>query len=138
MVCVSLHQSLNSGTNIAIGKALRPFREDGILILGSGFTFHNMQAFFHPSDASHKASRNFNQWLKKSIIEGQLESLKEWEQAPGARLCHPREEHLMPLLVVAGSALVEESCEVVAQIVYDNSADLDDHAVSSYLFGSQD
>lgn len=137
VVCVSLHQSLKPETNIAIGKALRPFREDGVLILGSGYTFHNMQAFFRPSDASHKASRKFNEWLKKTILEGQLESLKDWEKAPGARICHPREEHLMPLLVVAGAAMAaEEICEV-AQVVYDNTADLGDHAVSSYLFGSQ-
>lgn len=136
VVCVSLHQSLKPETNIAIGKALRPLREDGVLILGSGYTFHNMQSFFHPSDDSHKASRKFNEWLKKTIVEeGNLDALKDWAKAPGAKLCHPREEHLMPLLVIAGAATAEDGCEQ-AQVVYDNTSD-GDHAVSSYLFGSK-
>ena len=60
VVCVSLHKSLSAETNFAIGKALRPLREDGILVLGSGYTFHNMHAFFNPSDESYKASNQFN------------------------------------------------------------------------------
>jgi 4,5-DOPA dioxygenase extradiol len=86
VVCVSLHSSLSPEISFSIGEALRPLREENILILGSGYTFHNMHAFFNPSDKSYDASRKFNDWLKHVIMEeGNLKALKDWEKAPGAR-----------------------------------------------------
>ena len=117
---------------MAIGRALKPLREDGILILGSGYTFHNMQAFFNPSDKTYKASVQFNDWLQKVLIEdGDLSKLKEWKTAPSARVCHPREEHLLPLFVVAGAT---EETEGHAKLVYDTRSDSGGHAVTGYLF----
>lgn len=122
-----------------IGQALRPLREENVLILGSGYTFHNMNAFFHPSDETYAASKQFNTWLKDTIIHNNekndtcssdFSELKHWEKAPGARICHPREEHLLPLLVVAGSAQGDSQ----SKLIYDTTSNKGDHAVSSYIF----
>ena len=131
VVCVSLHQSLDPTINISIGRALKSLREEDILILGSGYTFHNMNAFFNPSFESHNASVQFNQWLKKIILEKDMSELKRWESAPGARTCHPREEHLVPLFVVAGAS---EDPNTEPQLIYDTTSASGDHAVTGYVF----
>lgn len=136
VVCVSLHASLSAQVNWELGTALSPLRDEGILILGSGFTFHNMDAFFHPSPETKKASTDFNEWLKDSMLNASLDhterrqKLLKWDTAPGARLCHPREEHLLPLFVTAaaGGPMSKPT------LIYDVSASTSDHAISSYMF----
>jgi len=119
---------------MAIGRALKPLREDGILILGSGYTFHNMQAFFNPSDATYTASIQFNDWLSQVLIdENDMSKLADWEGAPGARICHPREEHLLPLFVLAGATDMEQER---AQLIFDTRSEPSNHAVTGYLFSS--
>ncbi|CAB9503770.1 DOPA dioxygenase extradiol [Seminavis robusta] len=131
VVSVSLHKSLDPDKNMAIGRALSPLRQEDVLVLGSGYTFHNMHAFFNPEHATKKASLQFNDWLKSTIIdEGNFEKLKEWKQAPSARICHPREEHLLPLLVVAGAA----GDSGAGELIYDTRSQVNDHAVTGYLF----
>jgi aromatic ring-opening dioxygenase catalytic subunit (LigB family) len=118
---------------LEIGKALEPLRDEGILILGSGYTFHNMQAFFHPSSATYKASAEFNEWLKETMTSGGdvTAKLQEWDKAPGARIAHPREEHLIPLLVTAAAG---GGSSATPQIIYDVRAKEGDHEISGYLF----
>lgn len=142
VVCVSLHGSLSAELNMKIGVALRSLPDDGVLILGSGYTFHNLQSFFHPTDASIRASVSFNDWLKDTILcstthAEMVEKLKHWDRAPGARACHPREEHLLPLLVVAAAG--GETAK--PQLIYENETassegkdSLEYHAVSAYMF----
>jgi 4,5-DOPA dioxygenase extradiol len=133
VVSVSLHSSLAANINLEIGKASEPLRNEGILILGSGYTFHNMQAFFHPSTATYKASADFNEWLKEIITSGGdvTAKLQEWDKAPGARIAHPREEHLVPLLMPAAAG---GGSNTTPQIIYDIRAKEGDHAISGYLF----
>jgi len=103
-VQLSLCQSLDPDTHINIGKALAELAHKDILILGSGFTFHNLRAMFSPT-ASLPDEKNeaFEQWLidtctnKDISAEEREQALISWEQAPFARYCHPREEHLLPL-----------------------------------------
>ena len=137
VVCVSLHSSLSPSTNMDAGKALASLRYENILFVGSGYTFHNMDVFrSSPSDSktARQASGTFNAWLKQAITGGnRIDSLEQWERAPGARVCHPREEHLLPLLVVA--ALGGNSAD--AKVIFDHTGT--DRfgqgiAVSSYLF----
>jgi aromatic ring-opening dioxygenase catalytic subunit (LigB family) len=91
-----------------------------------------IQAFFEPTDATKKASLQFNDWLKRTILGGNLPNLASWATAPGSRICHPREEHLIPLLVVAGAAVVSDK----TQVIYDTTSDITEHhAVTGYLFG---
>lgn len=132
VVCVSLHSSLDANLHVQIGKALAPLLDDNVLILGSGYTFHNLKLLFNPTPASMKASTEFNDWLKTAITSsdsiGMLESLQNWETlAPSARVAHPREEHLLPLLMCAGTGGVPE-------LIFDMNATDTEPAISSYLF----
>ena len=110
-VQVSLLRGLSPRAHIKLGRALRELRQDNVLLVGSGFSFHNMKAFFAPA-TSEDAARNaaFEDWLAETcastgIDEAERERrLIEWEAAPAARYCHPREEHLLPLHVCYAAA----------------------------------
>ena len=133
VVAVSVHSSLSPDINIRIGKSLESLRNEGVLILGSGFTFHNMHGFFHPSLESYTASAYFNDWLKDFILGSDgnvLGKLKAWEQAPGARISHPREEHLIPLFMTAAAG----GPDATPRVIYETKAGDGQHAISSYLF----
>jgi aromatic ring-opening dioxygenase catalytic subunit (LigB family) len=107
---LSLLKGLDPGKHIALGKALRSLLEENILVIGSGFSFHNMGAFswdgvYHPDPANDA----FQDWLidtcTSAVSENEREqALTEWHKAPSARYCHPRHEHLLPLHVCAGLA----------------------------------
>lgn len=110
-VQVSLLNSLDPAEHIKLGEALGDLEDENLLILGSGFTFHNMQAFFAPKTAdSVKKNESFESWLIDTCTstglseEQRTNKLTNWENAPGARYCHPREEHLLPLHVCYGAA----------------------------------
>lgn len=112
-VQLSLVRGLDPALHLRIGHALAALGGEDILILGSGFSFHNMQEFFRSSGTSGQADpRNdaFQTWLAETCgspglnpLE-RLERLAAWEAAPSARYCHPREEHLLPLHVCTGVA----------------------------------
>ena len=111
---ISLLKHLDAAAHIAIGKALTALRQEKVLILGSGFSFHNLRAFFS-STASAPDEKNeaFEQWLIETCtapelsVEARENRLINWQQAPSARYSHPREEHLLPLHVCYGLA---QSC----------------------------
>lgn len=110
-VQLSLLHNLNPADHINIGKALSGLNDSNLLIMGSGFSFHNMSAFFSPaSDETRLKNESFEQWLietcsSQTLSENDRElRLINWEQAPAARYCHPREEHLLPLHVCYGVA----------------------------------
>lgn len=107
----SLVHSLDAGLHIQIGKALQSLEWDNLLVIGSGFSFHNMRAFFRQnSQETRENNIAFDEWLTSVVSEKTLtedireERLAGWESAPGARFCHPREEHLIPLHVCYGMA----------------------------------
>jgi aromatic ring-opening dioxygenase catalytic subunit (LigB family) len=88
-----------------MGRALAPLRDEGVLIVGSGMTYHNMRGFF--SGGGQQASEAFDQWLREATAAEPAvrdRMLRAWVHAPFARAAHPREEHLLPLMVVAGAA----------------------------------
>jgi 4,5-DOPA dioxygenase extradiol len=107
---LSLLRGLQPAAHIALGRALREFIDENILVIGSGFSFHNMRAFaWSGSGAADPANDAFQDWLIETCAGPLPESerqqrLIEWEQAPSARYCHPREEHLLPLHVCQGMA----------------------------------
>lgn len=135
VVAVSLHSSLSAKTSIEVGKALAPLRNENVLLLGSGYTYHNMQGFFHPTNATYTASSAFNDWLKETILSDHFDErvrrLERWEQAPGARECHPREEHLLPLLTIAATAA---STTIRPEMIFEAKSGNGNLAVSSYIF----
>jgi len=112
---LSLVQDLNPAEHIRIGKALSSIKNDDLLIIGSGFSFHNMKAFFSTeTNDSKKMNETFEQWLIDTCSNPDIEEaervqrLENWEQAPFARYCHPREEHLLPLHICYG--VVQTEC----------------------------
>jgi len=137
VVCVSLSKKLDPALHLKLGRALAPLRNDGILILGSGYTFHNMSAFMSPSAATVQGAHDFNEWLKSTVLgPSVLRDLKQWKKAPGATIAHPREEHLIPLFVVAGAADGDN-----AKITFDTGSpnvctEQSEHAVTSFIFES--
>ena len=104
-VQLSLRRGLDPQEHLAIGRALAPLRDEGVFIIGSGMTFHNLRAFGDPR--ARPVSEEFDAWLRESAALPQAVRdgrLLDWALAPSARLAHPREEHLLPLMVVAGAA----------------------------------
>jgi len=108
---LSLKHSLNPKDHIEMGKALRELDLRNVLIIGSGFSFHNMREFkFDNTNEPDPRNDSFQNWLidvctnRKYSQEEREELLINWEQAPNARYCHPREEHLLPLHVCLGMA----------------------------------
>ena len=107
---LSLIRGLNPMAHIALGNALRGLNNENILVIGSGFSFHNMRAFSWQGIGSpDPANEAFQDWLIEVCTSPKSQSdreghLIEWESAPSARYCHPREEHLLPLHVCLGMA----------------------------------
>jgi aromatic ring-opening dioxygenase catalytic subunit (LigB family) len=105
VVMVSIERSLDPARHIAIGKALAPLRDQGVVIVGSGMSYHDLRHFF---DGDARASAAFDAWLDETATRVDPETrqarLTRWSEAPFARACHPREEHLIPLMVAAGAA----------------------------------
>jgi aromatic ring-opening dioxygenase catalytic subunit (LigB family) len=103
---LSLQQDLDPAQHLAIGQALAPLRDEGVLIIGSGMSFHNLRTFFGP--AGDAESEAFDAWLADAATDAdpaiRAAKLAAWAQAPFARAAHPREEHLLPLMVAAGAA----------------------------------
>jgi len=105
MIEMSVDQSLDPALHLAAGHALAPLRDEGVLILGSGMSFHNMRGYGDPGMTT--PSQAFDTWLTRAVnLPGDLRAaeLASWAQAPAARLCHPREEHLLPLMTAAGTS----------------------------------
>jgi aromatic ring-opening dioxygenase catalytic subunit (LigB family) len=104
VVTLSLASSLDPSLHLAAGRALAPLREEGVLIVASGMSFHNLRAYFQPETAER--ARAFDAWLTQAVESPAAERdelLKNWSKAPFAAYSHPREEHLVPLLVAAGA-----------------------------------
>jgi aromatic ring-opening dioxygenase catalytic subunit (LigB family) len=130
IVQLSLKQGLDPAQHIAIGRALAPLREEGVLIIGSGLSYHNLRQF---GAAGAEASHQFDAWLRDSMALAPAERearLLAWESAPAARAAHPREEHLLPLMVAHGAATAD-----AAASVYHEDSFMGALAVSSFRFG---
>lgn len=108
---LSLVRGLDPRLHLAMGQRLASLRDDGVLIVGSGMSFHNMRAFNQAEALGW--SKPFNTWLEQTCAEGPS-GLLDWATAADARLAHPREEHLLPLMVCAtGTGRVDFRDEVM-------------------------
>jgi aromatic ring-opening dioxygenase catalytic subunit (LigB family) len=132
MIQLSLLASLDAAAHVELGQALAPLRDDGVLIVGSGMSFHNNRALFAAHDQANAASFAFDEWLTATCADADPERrnalLADWENAPWARFCHPREEHLLPLHVAAGAAGGDAGRQVF-------SGKIIGKALSGYQFG---
>ena len=119
VIQISLLKNLDPKQHLAIGKALRPLLDESVLVIGSGFSFHNMRAFqFGSNFVEDLENEKFQDYLEniccKSTEQERDSQLLSWTKIPGARYCHPREEHLIPLHICAGLS------EKPAKKIFDN------------------
>lgn len=120
VVQLSLRQGLSPAAHLKAGKALSPLREENVLIIGSGMSFHNMPGY--GDERFTAASEGFDAWLKETIQsepDKKFQDLQDWTLAPHALECHPsgEEEHLIPLMVVAGAANEDPGVQVYSERV---------------------
>lgn len=118
VVALSLHSSLDAAKHVSIGRALRSLRDEGVLIIASGMSYHNMRTFFSKRRSEFPAGAEFDADLEDAVLgaaDAQVRNaqLGQWTQFRGARDAHPREEHLLPLMVAAGAAEDEDKVERV-------------------------
>ena len=107
VVSLSLRASLSASEHLGMGAALAPLRDEGVLIVGSGLSYHNLR-MLRMAAAAGPVSDQFEAWLTDAVCDpdpaSRVQRLSRWAEAPAARLAHPREEHLVPLMVAAGAA----------------------------------
>lgn len=131
VVQLSLKHGFDPLGHIEAGRALAPLRSEGVLIIGSGLSFHNLRQF---GPAGRIASHEFDAWLRHVVLElapaERTAALLDWGQAPSARMAHPREDHLLPLMVALGAAENEQ-----ASCIYHEDEFFGSLAVSSFRFG---
>lgn len=101
---LSLVRGLDPKTHLELGRALAPLRDEGVLLVGSGMSYHDMRGF--GTRAGYEAAKLFDSWLGHALAQtadDRARLLEHWEEAPAGRASHPREEHLLPLHVIAGA-----------------------------------
>jgi aromatic ring-opening dioxygenase catalytic subunit (LigB family) len=105
VVEMSVDKDLDPALHIEAGQALAPLRDEGVLIIASGMSFHNMRGYGDPRFTA--PSDQFNAWLTDAVQAAPAQrsaALAQWADAPAGRVSHPREEHLLPLMVAAGAS----------------------------------
>lgn len=129
IVQLSLKSGLDPEEHLSAGRALQPLRDEGVLIVGSGMSYHNLRSFF--AGGENAASERFDRWLTEAVTSPSKlrdEKLRDWGEAPSARAAHPREEHLIPLMVAAGAGGEDQG----QRIYHDHVMGA---ALSAYQFG---
>ena len=130
LIEVSIRHSYDPRQHLALGKALAPLRDEGILIVGSGLSYHNLRGF---APQFREPSAQFDAWLHTAMMSApeQRETfLIDWEKAPAARICHPQEDHLIPLMTAVGAAWSDKA----TRVYYDQKV-FGNITASSYKFG---
>lgn len=129
VVTLSLRRDLDPAAHVAIGAALAPLRDEGVAIIGSGNSFHNLRTFFN---GEPEAAAAFDAWLTEAATQPDPKEARarliSWAEAPAARASHPREEHLIPLMVVAGAAGPDPGRRVFHDVIGGK-------AISGYAYG---
>ncbi len=125
---LSLQASLDPALHLAMGRALAPLRDQGVLIVGSGMSYHNLADMFSGRGAQTSAA--FDAWLGSAVQDPATreQQLEKWREAPGGAASHPREEHLLPLMVAAGAAAGERGVRSFGESIRGNR-------ISGFQFG---
>lgn len=131
VVQLSLRRGLDPAEHLALGRAIAPLRDENVLIVGSGLSYHNLRQF---GPQAREVSKAFDDWLGAAVVDAtpqeRVARLLDWSSAPAARIAHPREEHLIPLMVAVGAAQGE-----AGERVYHEDAFMGGISVSSFRFG---
>lgn len=112
VVQLSLQQGYDPTRHVALGRAVARLRDEGVLIIGSGLSYHNLSLF---GPGARAPSEAFDAWLGQTLAlpsPARTAKIVDWEKAPYARICHPREDHLAPLFVALGAAEGEPATRV--------------------------
>lgn len=132
VVQLALKADFDPAEHIRVGELIAPLRDEGVLIIGSGFSFHDVRGIM--SGRGKLASATFDNWLDETLVQSmpdqRTQRLIDWSSAPAARAAHPREDHLIPLLVAVGAAAREAGARV-----YYEQAFMGSITASSYRFG---
>lgn len=116
VVQMSLRADLDPATHLAIGRALAPLRDEGVLIVGSGMSYHNLREFFSSRPETIESATRFDGALTRAVEQADPverdAQLAAWDRMPDAPAAHPRAEHLLPLMVAAGAAGVDRGQRV--------------------------
>ncbi|KUP93315.1 DODA-type extradiol aromatic ring-opening family dioxygenase [Tritonibacter horizontis] len=127
---VSLQKGYDPAAHFALGRALAPLRDQGVLIIGSGLSYHNLRAFGPGAKAPSEA---FDHWLTTALALPPAErkaALMNWEQAPHARDCHVQEDHFAPIFAALGAAE-----DAAATRIYHQTGIFGGVTASGYRFG---
>ncbi len=127
---VSLQHGYDPAAHIALGRALAPLRDEGVLIVGSGLSYHNLRMM---GPEARVPSTEFDTWLNKALMlpaEDRTQALLDWEQAPSARVAHKEEDHLVPLFVALGAAEQDQ-----ATVTYHEEGIFGGVTATSFRFG---
>lgn len=131
VVTLSMKSSYDPSEHIRVGQALAPLRDEGVLIIGSGLSYHNMRGFC--TAGAMAVSEAFEAYLNDAITDPdatqRLQKLANWTSTPSARAAHPQEDHLIPLMVVAGAAGEDAGRRLLVDKVMNV-------AMASYQFGT--
>lgn len=131
VVQLSLQHGYDPAAHLAVGRALAPLRDEGVLIVGSGLSYHNLRKL---GPSGRDASRAFDAWLQETLSAEPAERTRRllaWTEAPAAREVHPEEDHLIPLMVAVGAAEQEQ-----AACVYHEDTFFGHLTASSFRFGA--
>lgn len=127
---ISLLKSYDPAAHLAMGRALAPLRDEGVVIIGSGLSYHNLRLF---GPAAKEPSKAFDTWLGQALAAdpaARTQAMVNWETAPYARICHAEEDHLVPLFVALGAAE-----DAPATRIYHDTGLFGGVTASSYRFG---
>jgi aromatic ring-opening dioxygenase catalytic subunit (LigB family) len=128
---LSMKSRYDPAEHLAIGRALAPLRDEGVLIIGSGLSYHNLGRL---GPSSRQPSEAFDAWLQNTALAmapaERTRQLLQWNAAPAARVAHPREDHLIPLMVAVGAAEEE-----AGTLVYHETGVFGGMTASSFRFG---
>ncbi len=113
---LSVQPELGAAHHVELGRALAPLVHDGVLIIGSGHTTHNLRDWIGNPRRQEpmRYAQDFAEWTRARLLAHDTAALIAYrEQAPGAARAHPTEEHFLPLLVAWGAAGREPGVERV-------------------------
>lgn len=113
VVQVSLPHGIDAAGALRLGEALKPLRDEGVLVVGSGSLTHNLYEFRqHVADPEY--AQRFADWVADAVLRGDADALVRYrDRAPHAARAHPTEEHYLPLLVAVGASDADEARELV-------------------------
>lgn len=117
LVQLSIDRGYDPEKHLEVGRLLAPLRDEGVLIVGSGLSYHNLREMRDTRGV--EPSRMFDDWLQQTLVrsspEERTQRLIHWAEAPLARAAHPEEDHLVPLMAAVGAAEDEPATTVYHQ-----------------------